>query len=65
MTKADKKLAAEFGLTAETLSPSAMDGNILMRERLDDVYDEISLCRGISRIGVNCDDEESFDFLLD
>jgi len=35
-----------------------MDGNILFRERIKDVYEEINLCRGTFTIGVQCEDEE-------
>jgi hypothetical protein len=63
----DKELAKEFGLGSDCLSLSSMDGNILFRERIQDVYDEINLCRGTSTIGIQCEDEEiennSFFFL--
>lgn len=58
MEKTDQELAAEFGLSASCLTPSAMDGNVMYRERLEDVYDEISLCRGTYTIGTQCEDEE-------
>ena len=54
----DKELAEEFSLDSNSLSLSSMDGNILFRERIQDIYDEINLCRGISTIGVQCEDEE-------
>lgn len=65
MEKTDQELAQEFGLNQEHLSASAMDGNILYRERLDEVYEEISLCRGISNIGTSCEDEEICNSFLD
>ena len=54
----DKELAAEFGLSDSVLNPSSMDGNVLFRERPQDVYDEINLCRGTFTIGTQCEDEE-------
>lgn len=65
MTKTDQDIINEFDLDPNTLSPAAMDGNILFRERLDEVYEEISLCRGISHIGTICDDEEIENSFLD
>jgi hypothetical protein len=54
----DKELAEEFSLDSHCLSSSSMDGNILFRERIKDVYEEINLCRGTFTIGVQCEDEE-------
>ena len=64
--KTDAQLIAEFGL--DDLTQSALDGNPLLRERLQDVYDEISLTRGICSIGTECEDEEienNFGYSLD
>jgi len=61
----DKQIISEFELDSNVLSPSSMDGNILFRERLDEVYDEISLCRGICNIGTSCEDEEIYNSFLD
>jgi len=64
--KTDAQLIAEFGL--DDLTQSALDGNPLLRERLQDVYDEISLTRGIFSIGTECEDEEienNFGYSLD
>jgi hypothetical protein len=54
----DVELAEEFSLDSHCLSSSSMDGNILFRERIKDVYEEINLCRGTFTIGVQCEDEE-------
>jgi|TARA_B100001094_G_scaffold327948_1_gene387299 hypothetical protein len=64
--KTDAQLIADFGL--DDLTQSALDGNPLLRERLQDVYDEISLTRGICSIGTECEDEEienNFGYSLD
>ena len=64
--KTDAQLIADFGL--DDLTQSALDGNPLLRERLQDVYDEISLTRGICSIRTECEDEEienNFGYSLD
>ena len=64
--KTDAQLINDFGL--DNLPQSALDGNVLVRERLEDVYDEIALTRGICSIGIECEDEEiakNFGYSLD
>lgn len=64
--KTDAQLIQDFGL--DNLTQSALDGNLLVRERLEDVYDEIALTRGICSIGTQCEDEEienNFGYTLD
>ena len=64
--KTDAQLIQDFGL--DDLTQSALDGNLLVRERLEDVYDEIALTRGICSIGTECEDEEienNFGYTLD
>ena len=64
--KTDDQLIQDFGL--DNLTQSALDGNLLVRERLEDVYDEIALTRGICSIGTQCEDEEienNFGYSLD
>jgi len=61
MEKSDSDLINEFGLN--DLNEGAFDGNPLVRERLEDVYEEISLTRGTSTVGVQLDDENNYEDL--
>ena len=44
----------------DSITTSQLDGNLPINENLRDVYDDIRLGRGISHIGIDCEDEDSY-----